>query len=126
MAKSQEGKIMNMSKMNAVNFFECKQVGMETLALKMEECRKNFKDCFAALDTECVFRMDGLIYKTLTSIPSIPFPGKDLLEIELDDILDEDEFNHVEVRRLLSEIQSKLEFAYSVTCSCFSGRFDFV
>lgn len=124
--RSQKGKIMNMTKMNVVEFFDCKQIGMETLALKMEECRRNFKDCFAALDTGCVFKMDGLIHKTLASIPSIPFPDKDILKIRLDDVLDEDEFNHVEVRRLLTDIRIKLDFSYSVVCSCFSGRFDFI
>lgn len=109
-----------------VEFFDCKQIGFETLALKMKECRRNFEDCFAALDTGCVFRMDGLIHKTLVSMPRVPFPGRDVLELALDDILDEDEFNHAEVRRMLTEIQEKLEFAYSVATSCFSGRFDFV
>lgn len=123
--RARKGRIMDMSKMTAAGFFDCKQIGMETLALKMKECRRNFEDCFTALDTECVFRMDGLIHKTLVSMPRVPFPGRDALELELDDILDEDEFNHAEVRRMLTEIQSKLEFAYEVTKSCFYSRFDF-
>lgn len=121
----ERGHIMDMSKMTAAGFFDCKMNMINVLALKMEECRRNFEDCFAALDTECVFKMDGLIHRTLVSMPRIPFPGRDALELKLNDILDEDEFNHKEVRRMLTEIQSKLEFAYEVTQSCFYSRFDF-
>lgn len=121
MAKSQEGKIMTMKE-----FFEIKEIGKETLALKMEECRANFRDCLAAIDTGCVFKMDGAINHLVASIPNIPFPGRDALEDKLYDILDEEEFNHEGVRAVLVEMQEKLEFAYEVTLSCLATRFSFI
>lgn len=121
MAKSQERKIMTIK-----DFFETKEIGKETLALKMKECRANFKDCIAAIDTQCVFRMDGAINHLVASIPNIPFPGRDALEDKLYDVLDEKEFDHESVRAILVEMQERLEFAYEVTLSCLATRFSFI